>query len=736
MIAMCVALPSSDPTTAALVEARIDEARTLIEGRWEPVVVDGKRPVISGWGEGGCTVDRYRAELLQSGATNIGLRTGHVVGVDIDVFDKEHVAKLRARATEILGASGFVRFGKKGAMLVYRNATPIGKITVKAKGAGIEILGVGQQFVAFGAHPDTREQYEWEVAGLYDPLSAPVAELPEVKPEQLTAFARACAMLLTELGYADAKVSGGSTSTDGDTTPGKKTGLKAAAEYEVDSAQAVTLFIGHLKNDLKHNGEPVIGNFSDERTRDIAHAGRELGLSNETMGDLMTEHWAPPHFERAWINEKIANAERYGKNERGSRAPDTRSAEEVFAPYIEKAKAKAKANENASADDDMALLSGYDDWQGEPDTEWLIDGTIPLGATITINGKSQSFKSFILLDVLFSVATKTLVFGTRKVEITGGAVYIPVEAKKGAKKKRIEALRQDRNVIPRNLRIYEVVPQITRPEDIETLARNLRAFHKQVPIKAIGIDHAAGVLGSLSANDREALTPLWQLLNALKEEFNCTVFVAAHPPKSAAADEANVAGTYGFYADVEGFLQVSRPDGSDTAQIDIKKMKDEDVEGSQIFVKARRVGLGTDKKKRPVSSLVLGEVSAAALAHERDSDRATVELALERTGATSEAKAISTDDLSYAVARIGNPEFPAAQTAVSGLRADHLKAARALVRRVQDRKDTLGLRFKDGSGKTSPWKWRLLPNAERTVAPGHVEPPTQGTVPDRREGDL
>jgi Bifunctional DNA primase/polymerase, N-terminal len=193
------------------VNLAIDIAR-LIENGYGPIPVNGKAPVEQGWQEGAPSLERFTARL---DATNVGLRTGRLSATDIDLENSDHAAQLQALVFEVLGETDLVRFGRKGALLCYRNETPIGKITIKGAAPGdkvrnlIEILGAGQQFVAYGVHPDTGQPYRWQhpdFAG--DPLDWPLAQLCAVTPQQLRDFARKARETLTALGYQDVRVSG------------------------------------------------------------------------------------------------------------------------------------------------------------------------------------------------------------------------------------------------------------------------------------------------------------------------------------------------------------------------------------------------------------------------------------------------------------------------------------------------------------------------------------------------
>ncbi len=182
-----------------------EHAQLLLNG-FEPILVAGKAPVAEGWQSGAVTAKQLAAECsLYPHAESTGLRTGRLVGIDFDVVDDEHVARLTELAERELGDTPLRRFGSKGALLCYRNETPIRKITTASKGAKVELLGTGQQFVAFGIHPDTNAPYRWLGETDFDevatPLVVPLVVLPAVTPDQLREFARSTSALLAELGY-------------------------------------------------------------------------------------------------------------------------------------------------------------------------------------------------------------------------------------------------------------------------------------------------------------------------------------------------------------------------------------------------------------------------------------------------------------------------------------------------------------------------------------------------------
>ena len=123
----------------------------------------------------------------------IGLVGGMVAAVDIDVVeDAELALQIEQLARERLGDTPALRIGKAPKrMLIYRTAIPFGGI----KRHPLEVLCLGQQFVAYANHPDTGAPYAWPEEGLAD---LDITELPEITAEIARAFLDEAYALLPE----------------------------------------------------------------------------------------------------------------------------------------------------------------------------------------------------------------------------------------------------------------------------------------------------------------------------------------------------------------------------------------------------------------------------------------------------------------------------------------------------------------------------------------------------------
>lgn len=124
-------------------------------------------------------------------AAGIGIAAGRIIGIDIDVLDSSAVAhEIEALAKRLLGDTPAVRIGRAPKrLLVYRAVQPFAGF----KYPPIEVLGLGQQFIAYGIHPDTGQPYYWPVSTLAD-LSP--EELPAITEAQAREFAKEAYLLI------------------------------------------------------------------------------------------------------------------------------------------------------------------------------------------------------------------------------------------------------------------------------------------------------------------------------------------------------------------------------------------------------------------------------------------------------------------------------------------------------------------------------------------------------------
>lgn len=165
---------------------------------FEPIPVAGKAPAVKRWQE----VVLHRDQIAYwaangQGHLNVGLRTGEIAAVDFDIYDPVVAARVYEAFVARFGEAP-CRIGRAPKrLLVYASAEPRTKINSASwlrpnpeegeKENKVEVLGIGQQFVAYGIHPDTQKPYQWPNGSLAD---LELWELPTIDLDAVAAWVR------------------------------------------------------------------------------------------------------------------------------------------------------------------------------------------------------------------------------------------------------------------------------------------------------------------------------------------------------------------------------------------------------------------------------------------------------------------------------------------------------------------------------------------------------------------
>lgn len=170
-----------------------------------PIVPRDKRPALGNWRNINAT-----EELVKSWRGGIGIRTGFVVFIDIDI---PNVAADRVRAIceRIVGPAP-VRIGNAPKLgLLYRSETVLKtRISTVYKDkadnrCAIEALADGRQFVAYGIHPITGNPYDWVTWA--QPTNTKVEDLTLITEAQIEELFTAFDQVALEESWALATIS-------------------------------------------------------------------------------------------------------------------------------------------------------------------------------------------------------------------------------------------------------------------------------------------------------------------------------------------------------------------------------------------------------------------------------------------------------------------------------------------------------------------------------------------------
>ncbi|UGX87104.1 AAA family ATPase [Phyllobacterium meliloti] len=167
--------------------------RDLIYHGYLPIPVLGKFPRIDGWQNlepALADVDRLINQYPDHIST--GLKTGNLVAIDVDITDEKVSRLVQERVAAIPNASyALVRIGKAPKAMFFFRSSEAGKkkltpfYLINGGKHRVEVMRAGQQVVAFGIHPDTKQPYEWVGDS---PLDVEFDALPEIDEGEIDSF--------------------------------------------------------------------------------------------------------------------------------------------------------------------------------------------------------------------------------------------------------------------------------------------------------------------------------------------------------------------------------------------------------------------------------------------------------------------------------------------------------------------------------------------------------------------
>lgn len=367
----------------------------------------------------------------------IGIAAGQLVGVDIDVAGDEQTAlHIEALAKRLLGDTPAVRIGKAPKrLLVYRAAQAFAGF----KYPPIEILGQGQQFVAYGIHPDTSKPYEWPVSTLAD---LDLEELPVITQGQAREFAKAAYELIpTELrpktlslgnialepsneAFVSLSEQRGTLGAVGDA-------LKFIANDDLDYdswvrvGMAIKGALGEQGKDMFEQWSATSQKFVDVTTAQAWESFKPTRIGAGTIYRLALDHgWSPA--AEVQLNGEIVDDSVHP----AQALIDSLQASSVSANLA----ALAAAVHSEQSSDRIEDWHAIDRFQGLPVARrWLVNGVFPMAQVSLLASGGGVGKSFSLLALARGVAdydgnvlSAPMHFGGSLVA-SGSAVYITAE---------------------------------------------------------------------------------------------------------------------------------------------------------------------------------------------------------------------------------------------------------------------------------------------------------------------
>ncbi len=422
--------------------------------------------------------------------------------------------------------------------------------------------------------------------------------------------------------------------------PGRKNPNHDVPVVELDLDENVEYALGWLRD-----REPALqGHNGDDHTYETIQFLRDFGLSQDKIFETLNVEWngrCDPPWGHEELLAKIKNAWAYGQNRPGVKSPTWRMqrinrAHGGWSDYIATHYPRLAVDNTAH---NLALAVDANDipennpvpthrrsfkprseaeQDAQPDPEWLIKGVLQKETLALFYGPENSFKSFLVLDMVLSAAAGIPWASFGGCEDAGGfaprrpliTVYIAGEGSHGIEKQRRPAWRQHRGVTE-PLPFYTVneMPFFKSADEVERLISEIREAEIEPDI--IVVDTAARAMLDLDENSAKDTGVFVAACDRLKREFRCAVVVVHHSGKDNAKGSR---GSTNLPASFDARFMVTGDTGSLVAKIKNEKQKDGEPWSMAITFQGEQVATNLGR-----NSLVFKRVTpGAAKAKETD----------------------------------------------------------------------------------------------------------------------
>lgn len=520
-----------------------------------PIKSGYKRPALSEWQNARLTSHDLRNYPNNGIGVLCGQGAQPVAAIDIDTMNEALAARFVAWCQEHLGAT-CERVGQAPkVLLVYRAAAGgWGKATgawfedATGNRHRVEVLGNGQQFVAYHTHPDTGRPYQWvDLFGGLEAMRA--ADLPTITEAQVEEALQVFEAMAAEAGLV--RVSSSKTSTQSSAT---------------DDDPLMTY-------------EPPVGLTLDKAKRFTALADNEdydtwlkvgMALHHEFAGsnealDLWDE-WSSTAANYANRDDLERRWEAFGKS---GRRPTTMRW--LMGLAKEKREAAQVAESQISFVDFSALAFGR-----PPPRQWIVSEWVPRGAVTALFGRGGHGKSLLAQQMAVAVSNGGDFLG---IPTTGGQVLgLFCEDEDDELMRRCDDLLSAAMLEPPegcsglflDARAGKFNTLITFGQDrlpVPTaLMAELRKRCEAIRPALVILDNIAQLFAG-QENVRSEVTSFCNELTGIARAFNCAVLLLGHTAK---IDGSEYSGSTAWDAAVRSRLFFERQDDGTTV---LKKSK-------------------------------------------------------------------------------------------------------------------------------------------------------------------
>jgi len=517
-----------------------------------PIVQGTKRPVMEGWQNYAFAGGTEYAECYT------GILTGHgCIALDMDCIDVQMAESIDKLAQQCLGKAP-TRVGNWPKRLrLYRFDGEFKKQSLSLGEHGkIELMGTGQQIVAYAVHPDTQAPFEWTTTA--DPTNTHCSDLTTIERRHIDAFMQAVQAAYPQVTFRESKTADG---------------MSRHADMPADERWA--MHITHILegSDLHDSIAALAAGW--------IRSGMPAGAVVQSLRAIVGQSAARTADEARWLD-------RYNDISRAVSTAETAfpPAATLTAPVPEAlVLTLAELNEKAQA------------------ISWAVKGLIPESSLGMFFGASGTFKSFIALDYSLHRAWGLDWIGRKTKQAT--QIYLAAEGGAGVMR-RILAWHLARGLDWKKCPMRVVAVPLVLRTQARTLATAIRAAG--VAPGDIIVDTLAQTYDGDENSASEMSSWLRVVGSDLRDVFGATVTVVHHAGHSATERPR---GSSAILANCDYLYGVMRDEAQMLATMECVKQKDGDQPEPIIFELVRSV-LGRDGDGDEISSLVARHADSAA----------------------------------------------------------------------------------------------------------------------------
>lgn len=379
----------------------------------------------------------------------------------------------------------------------------------------------------------------------------------------------------------------------------------------------------------------VEGQGGDDLTYRICCEILDFGLTPETALQLLCEIWND-HCRPPWPSDdlaaKLQNADSYRQNEVGAYALEP--TEKVFGHILAKLYPVKRSR---------FYFKSEEEQDDEPEPQWIIRDLISERSTVLMFGPTQSYKSFIALELALSIATGQCSFGAST--LPGKVFYCALEGRAHLKKAR-RAWRLARGIEGRITNfLLGTAPLVGIPGEIEEYCDEIQKRCGQAGSpKVIIVDTLGKSMAGLNENDARDAGLFIRFCDSMVERFGCTIIAIHHSGKDTAK---GARGSSAFHAGFDTVIEVSAQRETKAVSVKVQKHKDAEERETPWTFEGRLIGgslafFPTDAKEH------------FKLTHEQDEySPKKIGAALQKLSAYGEDKAVTTNVLASQLAPRG-----------------------------------------------------------------------------------